>query len=539
MISKKFVITTASVFAAMIVAAVVAILVFVDPWIESQIKDRLRSLEKDSLTITYKDLDIDLLSGSMILKDGSVEQHTDGQSNFRITVEKVNVSGFDIISYVFSNKIVLDRLEIDSPNIRYTLATRADSVANSHSGVQLPKIMIELIQLKDGVFSIVEVKDSVSAIVAEGKFKVTAGDLATDSTATRNYKYFDLQSLNIQASDVNYVMADSLHNMHIKSISYNLNEEAIRVDSLHIRSLYKKYELARVAGHELDWMDIYNPAVTVTGMRLASIAGGFYDIDNITIEGFDAVLFRDKRLPFPDKPDTKLLHQALADIPSPISINTIELKKANVEYQEHVAEGGEPGNVTFNNLYATFYNFTNVDSIAKSVKYTAHMDAQCNIMGNSLLKASFSFPLIASEQPYTVSGSLQEMDLTAFNPMLERVAFTSIEKGRLVDLDFDFHYNTEQANGKMNFSYEDLKINTISKATNSSKGAGQDIKSFIANLLILKKNNLKDKDDFRVGDIDFARHKKKSIFNYWWKSLLTGFRSSTGLSAPKQTDEED
>lgn len=538
MINKKFVITVASVFALIIVAAIVIIYIFADPWIENKIKNRLKSLENDSLSIAYKNLDVDLLSGEMALEGGSVKSSAGDNANFNFTIDAIRISGFDAISYVFNDKIVLDRVKIQAPNISYIMITKKDSVANNNSPVKLPDIIIKSIEIEDGAFSIMEKKDSLNTKVAEGKFRVAASDLAADSTAAHRHKYFDISALDVYVSDINYLMADSLHNLHIKSLSYSLNNGSMKVDSLHIQSLYEKYRLARVAGHELDWLDIYNPSITITGINTAFV-NGFYDIDRMTIEGLDARLFRDKRLPYPDKPDSKLLHQIMESMTSSINIDTIELKKASIEYQEHVEESEKPGVVLFNNLYATFYNLTNVDSIAKAVDYTAHLDAQCDVMGRSLLKASFSFPLRASEQPYTVSGNLKDMDLTAFNPMLEQVAFVSIEKGQLLDLDFKFHYNTEQSNGKMAFAYEDLKINTLNKETNNSKGTGQDIKSFIANLLILKKNNLPDKDDFRVGEIAFTRNKKKSIFNYWWKSLLTGFRSSTGLTAPKKTVEEE
>ena len=33
----------------------------------------------------------------------------------------------------------------------------------------------------------------------------------------------------------------------------------------------------------------------------------------------------------------------------------------------------------------------------------------------------------------------------------------------------------------------------------------------------------------RTGVIDFHRDTSKSIFNYWWKSLLTGIKSAYNL----------
>jgi hypothetical protein len=53
-----------------------------------------------------------------------------------------------------------------------------------------------------------------------------------------------------------------------------------------------------------------------------------------------------------------------------------------------------------------------------------------------------------------------------------------------------------------------------------------DFKTFLINTII---KNDKDKDvpiGKRTGKIEFERDRKRQIFNYWWKSLLSGIKAS-------------
>jgi hypothetical protein len=46
----------------------------------------------------------------------------------------------------------------------------------------------------------------------------------------------------------------------------------------------------------------------------------------------------------------------------------------------------------------------------------------------------------------------------------------------------------------------------------------------------------KDPIDKRTGEIEFVRDIHRSIFNYWWKSLLSGLRSAFDLERFNERD---
>jgi hypothetical protein len=69
--------------------------------------------------------------------------------------------------------------------------------------------------------------------------------------------------------------------------------------------------------------------------------------------------------------------------------------------------------------------------------------------------------------------------------------------------------------------YENLGIAFL----NEEDGSKRKLKSLIANSFAIKEENLKGTKSYKSGTISFERDKKKSVFNYWWKSVFSGIKS--------------
>ena len=248
--------------------------------------------------------------------------------------------------------------------------------------------------------------------------------------------------------------------MELPLVKANLAQQTVELDSFRLKPKYKKYEFSRHVGHQIDWRNLTSPKLKIRGIDFKGMASDtIFHADAIILEGLNGTILRDRRLPFPEnKPETKLLHQFMAGLKMKVDVDTLRLQKANIEYQEFVKASVGPGIVPFQDIYGTFYHFTNLPNILKQIDNTAHMDAQCKVMGQGLLKASFTFPLTADKPFYTARGSLTPMSLMAFNPIVEYVSPLKIGSGQVVDLDFNFKYNEDSSAGTMNFEYKDLKF---------------------------------------------------------------------------------
>jgi hypothetical protein len=149
-------------------------------------------------------------------------------------------------------------------------------------------------------------------------------------------------------------------------------------------------------------------------------------------------------------------------------------------------------------------------------------------MESGLLTARFAFPM-NPRNLYYVEGTLDNFELTTLNPTLENLVMVRILSGKMNSMSFNFDYNNDESNGSMVLLYEDLEMNALKEK--ESKTVVNKIKSFFLNVLFAKKNT-RDKVKIvkRNGAIQFTRDEKRSIFNYWWKSLATGIKSSHSVN---------
>ncbi|UII20047.1 hypothetical protein [Fulvivirga ligni] len=534
--TSKILIITTVVIISLAAIGIFLLRQYANPYVRNKITEQLDSLEQSPLQLKYDSFTLDISAGHFAIMNASIKSESDSTNTYEVKFDRLVLNGFGVFSYLLNKKISINDFKIQSPEIIITQRTqnKQDSI-KSKPPAGLPYIKIKHFDISDGTIKIINADTSASATLLTADFKINMTKLYTDSTEAHTYKYFDIDESDIVFSNITFT-PDSIYKYKLQKAEVRLDKKSLTLDSIDIASNYEKFKLGREVGYEIDWMDVSIPSINFKNIDFKkAINDTSYHIGSITINDLTALIFRDKRLRFPEKPNTKLLKETLASLTTKIRIDTIMVKKANIEYQEFVKQAYGPGHVSFNNLYASFYNFANTDSLfLDSVKHTAYMDAQCKIMGQGLLKASFTFPLNNQGPTYAAKGSLGAMDLTQFNPMLEYVGFTRIKEGQLHHLDFNFTYNNNKSDGEMYFEYEGLKISTLDKENHTSEGLGESIKTFIANTFVVKTNNMKDDGKFRVGKIEFERDKKKSILNYWWKSLLTGFRSSTGIEAPEE-----
>ncbi|MDZ7682012.1 MAG: hypothetical protein U5J63_09965 [Fodinibius sp.] len=86
--------------------------------------------------------------------------------------------------------------------------------------------------------------------------------------------------------------------------------------------------------------------------------------------------------------------------------------------------------------------------------------------------------------------------------------------------------NADSAKGNAILRYRDLKISLLDRETNE-QNFSKKVTSLLANTFKVKRDNAGPNP--RKATIEFEHNSKKSVFNYWWKSLLSGLKTSIGI----------
>jgi hypothetical protein len=145
------------------------------------------------------------------------------------------------------------------------------------------------------------------------------------------------------------------------------------------------------------------------------------------------------------------------------------------------------------------------------------------------------FNMASPSHQFKVKGSLSPFHLAALNPVTEYNAQILIRSGELNQFDFNFQADSLKATGKLWFAYDDLRISILEQKDGDTKEARW--LSFLANNLMMKSKNPRTKT-LTPDDIYLERDPKRSIINYWWKTIFSGAKNTFGINEPRGKSSE-
>jgi hypothetical protein len=529
----------------------VIIIVHFDKIIEDSLKETVFQSTDELYKLEFKNLSVNIFTGTIKAREVHLKPDTILYKRlkeikkapnllFDIYIPEFQVSRIDLYNAYFNKELDLHKIYLRGPRL-YLLNEPENRRVSQKDPLDLyplisslfKKAGAETIEILDGGFVYKRVKydDTITHSLKNVSIKFT--NILIDSTAysdTTNFLYSD----DIAASISNYSIkiADSLYILNLGRSSVFTKEKKITFENIKLIPRYPKYEFAKVRGEQTDRLIIDAKQCILSNVNIRKLLNREgLDVENIIIQNVAINAFRDKRIPRDYKKRPKMPQELLKDLPVKLKVKIVKIRGLNVNYEEMPERGGESGKVSFKNIYARITDINN-DSAIVANGQTIWVKAEGHLMGKGFVQAKFKFPLNSKNGEYFYSGSLGPMSLKEMNPATKPLALIEIKDGKADLLEFDVVANNDRATGIMRFSYNNLKIQILDKEKKDG-GIKERIGSFIANNFIVESDNPKN-DDFRTGKIAFTRDKNKFIFNYWWKTLLSGIKPSIGLTEEKQ-----
>ncbi|MBE3084744.1 MAG: hypothetical protein IMZ64_00830, partial [Bacteroidetes bacterium] len=250
----------------------------------------------------------------------------------------------------------------------------------------------------------------------------------------------------------------------------------------------------------------------------------------IEIGKMDMKIFRDKRKEFRhvNKP---AFQDMIYNYPGNVNIDSIGLINGNVAFTAHAEEANEPGSISFNKINAKIYKITN-DTIYKTESAFLELKGDALLMGKGKMNVFLKGEIYDRHNTFSLNGSLSSLEANELNPILEKNAFIYATSGKIDAMNFSFTADNEKATGKMTMLYHGLDIAVKNKRTDDTTAFMEKLKSFIVNIKVPDSNPMPGKE-VRVGIIDYERDPERFLFNYCFKSILSGIQSSLAKSPKK------
>ena len=332
-------------------------------------------------------------------------------------------------------------------------------------------------------------------------------------------KQFDLD-----AQEFITVSPDSMYTITSRGINYSATSGTLEVDSFSIHPNYANYEFADRHQFETDRVEANLSRISFCGFSAGDyINSGNFVSSSVEIGKMDLDVFRDKRKEFRhvNKP---AFQDMIYNYPGMINIDSIGILSGNIRYTEHAEKANEPGIICFNKINVHLYKISN-DTIYKTKTASLKLKGDALLMGEGRLTFLLEAGIFDPQNTFTVKGNLSGMEARELNPMLEKNAFLYATSGKIDEMNFIFIANNAKATGKMTLLYHGLDITIKNKQTDKTTAIKERILSVIANLKMIDANP-KPGEEVREGIIDFERDPEKFLFNYCFKSILSGIEFS-------------
>ncbi len=348
---------------------------------------------------------------------------------------------------------------------------------------------------------------------------------ATSSNITRKLLLAD--DLLVRIRDYQIVVSDTIYTARADLISLSTKNPQLEISGLELVPRIPRYQ----------YVDVFPFQKTRVAAQVKTIR--FSDINfeelikqrhlqarKVTITGPQIDAFKDARVPRNAKRTLPMHQEMLLNLGFLLTLDTIQVTNGFISYAERVPEASQEGIITFDNLNGLLLNATNhPERLRDSAIF--RMQVSTEVMGEGKLKATFSFPMADEQMRFSVNGTLGPMDLRTYNPVLNHSAFINIQDGYANSMRFYVQGDRNRSSGELRFNYYDLSVMLIDK-NKGKPGLDERVGSLIANAFVVKSDNPKAVF-FRVGEVDYERDPSRSIFSYWWRSLLSGIKSSIGI----------
>lgn len=333
-----------------------------------------------------------------------------------------------------------------------------------------------------------------------------------------NYRQFGIDELQLGLSNLHYLTNDENYRIELGVLNFSTKTKDLNTQEFKLVPLKDKYEIGNIAGKQTDWFNVNLKHLNLEGINLEKLLQKQeFWLAKLELDSLQMEAFRDVRLPMGPKPDTKLPGDLIAGIPLPLHCDSLCIANANIRYTERAKESTEAGHVDFTGLQVVSSNFTNIDSLLND---PVSMDVKAKLFGLAMMTAKLSFASKRFPHANHVTGLLSPMSFTAFNSMVEPALSAKIVRGMIHRMTFDFTYNNDTSHGKLLLDYDNAKVEVMRRENHKNKK----LESMLLNVVV-HEHNLPDSKNYRQGTIAFERDKKKSYFNFWWKSVLSGIKS--------------
>lgn len=528
------------------------------PIITAKLKTAVYDKSRQLYRLQFKDISINLLTGSAALHEVSLVPDTAvyrqlkaaelAPANiFQLKLKKLQISRLGILTAWFKKKVAMNSIVLENPSINmihYQVRKKKDmDTADLYKMIaeRFRSLHVKTIRIVNADFDYIDgatlkKRNSVRHLnLYMDDFLV---DSLSHSDSLRSYYAKDIR---FELTGYRSLSKDKMYTIKVDSVKGSVKGKFITVTGLQMIPMYPELEFSRKYTYGKDRYDLLFNKISFKGVDFARFdAEGSLHATTLELGPAKVNIFVNRELPPPPNLDKvrNFPHLALKRLPVPTIMDTVKLENIDLAYTEYNPISQKKGAVYFQNIKGNIVNVSN-DSLrlSKNNHAVAHLSALA--MKTSRIDVRIDFNLTAKNAAFSYSGHVGPMNLKVLNPMARNTGLVEIESGQMQKADFNIDANASGSSGQVNFYYTDLKIKLLKEGEDGMPIKKKGFLSFLANELLIKDANPTKGEPARSAKVRFQRTPAASFFNLMWKSFFIGMREIVGIGAvPVKTPEE-
>jgi len=522
--------------------------------IREYITSTIAKSSKGIYRVEMKDLNLNVITGKVtidgfrlipdtLLYNKLAETDTLSPMLLDINMEEFQVRGFSLREILVNKKLSIRKIEFTSPVVTIYIMQPSKkhekAAANPNMlSIPLPKglvaINIQRIILKEGKLTVYNQVKSPAEKFEIPSMNLEIKNIIVDSAHRGLRRIFNADDIQLTVRGMSIKTKDGMYTITPGEIGLSTLSSTLWVNDLQIKPNYSNYDFSRKLGYQMDRMDITIKKLAVKNLNFRELMINHKFIAGlITVDSLDLDDFRDKRVPM--RPDFKppLPQQSLLASKMYIKIDNVKLTNGKIRYSEQVAN--EPGYIYFDKMQGSIENITNDSNLVKAGT-VMKVNASMYLMGKGLLNAQLNIPLGAKNDAFNFSGTLSDLDMKEINTMVTKMIPAEITSGKIKKMIFtNVQADNVKSTGRLALYYNDLTLKLTGKDDKTWTKIKGGVLGWAGNVYVRNDNPHKN-GTFVEGMIYFERDTHKSIFNFLWKSIFSGIKSTIGVNKEEQKE---
>ncbi|WP_273446893.1 hypothetical protein [Neolewinella agarilytica] len=467
-----------------------------------------------SRTLAFRLTHFNLSADSVRLNQSPGGQQLEG------TIAHLEVNGLKLFPLLLNDRIRISEVLLEQPEI--ILRVMAKDTMNQEEEDDGPDIKIGETIIKDGSFDWYTAQQRLALRALGLQLRSTALQLPLAPRKERDPGPAAAPAL-LFSSDSLIIPQKEKADWSFSEVKLDTDRGQLELGTVKLSPRQAVRPFLTALKMKDDWLALRLDDVLFEDVLFDSLmAGGLAVLPKVSVEDFNLLVFENPALPSEKESEQKdFFVEKFRKLPVPVLLQELRVTRAEITYGVLLEESSAE-EINFREGSLSLKNFSTYPQGDSAV-----ITADFTFGERSPLQARFALDQSGGGRHFSATGELRDYDMTDINPFMSVAAEAFVEGGHLNKLNYNFSVTNEVADGKLLLLYDGLELKLDGK------------KAWLKNIMediAIRDSNPRSGGDLVHGTVYNEHEAGKSFFNLYWKSIVSGLRSSVSgkMFTPKE-----